>query len=171
MIVSPSGLQTSLLRPVLARDQGSLPEPTVILPGSYTERWASQVAQCERSVCQCRRCQRHEFSPWVRKIPWRRAWQRTPVLYWRMPRTEEPGGHKGVHGVTKSWTRLSKWTHIHRTEKFINQVVVGWEPEQGMPAEPECAMWVVAERVLFQAETLEICPEFNLPFAGTPSSG
>ena len=23
-------------------------------------------------ACQCRRCKRHGFSPWVRKIPWRR---------------------------------------------------------------------------------------------------
>ena len=32
------------------------------------------------------------FDPWVRKIPWRRAWQPTPViLAWRIPWTEEPG--------------------------------------------------------------------------------
>ena len=23
---------------------------------------------------------RHQFDPWVRKIPWRRAWQPTPVF-------------------------------------------------------------------------------------------
>ena len=28
-------------------------------------------------ACQCRRC---GFNPWVRKIPWRRKWQPTPVL-------------------------------------------------------------------------------------------
>ena len=28
-------------------------------------------------TCQCRR---HRFDPWVRKIPWRRRWQPTPVL-------------------------------------------------------------------------------------------
>ena len=28
-------------------------------------------------ACQCRR---GGFLPWVRKIPWRRAWQRTPVF-------------------------------------------------------------------------------------------
>ena len=28
-------------------------------------------------ACQCRRC---GFDPWVRKIPWRRAWQPTPVF-------------------------------------------------------------------------------------------
>jgi len=31
--------------------------------------------------------------PWVRKIPWRRAWQPTPVFHgWRIPWAEEPGG-------------------------------------------------------------------------------
>ena len=28
-------------------------------------------------TCQCRR---HRFNPWVRKIPWRRKWQPTPVF-------------------------------------------------------------------------------------------
>ena len=28
----------------------------------------------EESACQCRRCKRRGFSPWVRKIPWRRKW-------------------------------------------------------------------------------------------------
>ena len=27
----------------------------------------------------CRRPKRHGFDPWVGKIPWRRAWQPTPV--------------------------------------------------------------------------------------------
>ena len=31
-------------------------------------------------ACQCRRHKRPGFSPWVRKIPWRRAWQPTPVF-------------------------------------------------------------------------------------------
>ena len=32
----------------------------------------------EESACQCKRRRRHRrlgFSPWVRKIPWRREWQ------------------------------------------------------------------------------------------------
>ena len=29
------------------------------------------------STCQCRR---HQFDPWVWKMPWRRKWQPTPVL-------------------------------------------------------------------------------------------
>ena len=29
-------------------------------------------------ACQCSRCKRHRFDPWVWKIPWRRQWQPTP---------------------------------------------------------------------------------------------
>ena len=52
-------------------------------------------------ACQCRRCKRHGFDPWVGKIPWRRARQPTPVL---LP-PEEPGGLQSI-SVKKSWTRL-----------------------------------------------------------------
>ena len=31
-------------------------------------------------ACHCRKCKRHGFDPWIGKIPWRRAWQPTPVL-------------------------------------------------------------------------------------------
>ena len=31
-------------------------------------------------TCQCRRCKRCGFNPWLRKIPWRRVWQPTPVF-------------------------------------------------------------------------------------------
>ena len=34
----------------------------------------------QESACQWRRCRRCGFSPWVGKIPWRRAWQPTPVF-------------------------------------------------------------------------------------------
>ena len=34
----------------------------------------------KESACQCRRHGKCEFDPWVRKIPWRREWQPTPVF-------------------------------------------------------------------------------------------
>ena len=34
----------------------------------------------KESLCQRRRHERHRFDPWLRKIPWRRAWQPTPVF-------------------------------------------------------------------------------------------
>ena len=36
-------------------------------------RWLSG----KESACKCTRC---GFDPWVRKIPWRRKWQPTPVF-------------------------------------------------------------------------------------------
>jgi len=44
-------------------------------------------------TCQCRRYKRLGFYPWVGKLPWRRAWQPTPVfLPGEFPWTEESGG-------------------------------------------------------------------------------
>ena len=40
-------------------------------------RWLSG----KESTCQCRRCEKHGFDPWVRMIPWRRKWQPTPVFF------------------------------------------------------------------------------------------
>ena len=39
-------------------------------------RWCSG----KESTCQCRRLKRLGFDPWIRKIPWRRARQPTPVF-------------------------------------------------------------------------------------------
>ena len=41
---------------------------------------ASQVAQWLRIRCQCRRCKRCRFDPWVGKMPWRRKWHPTPIF-------------------------------------------------------------------------------------------
>ena len=45
------------------------------------------------------------FDPWVGKIPWRRAWQPTPVfLSGGSPWTEEPTVHRLYYGVVESDT-------------------------------------------------------------------
>ena len=38
------------------------------------------VASGNEHVCQCRRCKSCVFDPWVRKIPWKRTQQPTPVF-------------------------------------------------------------------------------------------
>ena len=35
---------------------------------------------CQESACQCRSRRSRMFNPWIRKIPWRKAWQPTPVF-------------------------------------------------------------------------------------------
>ena len=43
--------------------------------------WLPRWHNGKESVCQCRRCKRCRFNPWVGKIPWRRKWQPTPVFF------------------------------------------------------------------------------------------
>jgi len=35
---------------------------------------------CHKPACPCRRCKRCGFDAWVRKIPWRKAWQPTTIF-------------------------------------------------------------------------------------------
>ena len=56
--------------------------------------------------CQCKRCTRCRFDPWVGKIPWKRAWQPTPVFL--------PGKSHAQRSledyspwVAKSWTEAT----------------------------------------------------------------
>ena len=63
-------------------------EPGTRGGSKVTEQNASLVAQWDLSPCR-----RPWFNPWVGRIPWRRAWQPTPVfLSGESPWTEEPGG-------------------------------------------------------------------------------
>ena len=45
-----------------------------------TTLWASQVALGVKNLPASAGDVRHRFDPWVGKIPWRRAWQPTPVF-------------------------------------------------------------------------------------------
>ena len=47
----------------------------------------------EEPICHCKRHKTHGFDPWVRKIPWRRAWQPTVVFLL----TESQGQRSLVH--------------------------------------------------------------------------
>ena len=89
-----------------------------IISNRYHKTWASLVAQQERIRLQCRR---HGFDPWVRKIPWRRAWQPNPVL---LPR--ESHGQRSLAGysplaLTESDTTEATYhacTHRHWKENL-----------------------------------------------------
>ena len=71
---------------------------------------------------QCRRCKRHRFNPWVGKIPWKMAWQPTPVVLLENPMVRR-AWWATVHGVTKSWTWLSDWYHLFA---FLPQNLLGF---------------------------------------------
>ena len=46
-------------------------------------------------ACQCRRCKRHMFDPWLGKNPWRKKWQPTPGI---LPR--ESHGERSLAGYS-----------------------------------------------------------------------
>ena len=51
--------------------------------------------------------------PWVRKIPWRRKWQPTPVfLPEKIPWTEELGGLQSVRSQKVRFDWVTEHTHV-----------------------------------------------------------
>ena len=64
----------------------------------------------EESVCQCGRCVRLGFAPWLGKIAWRRKRQLIPVLFLGNPteRGWRAAVHDGELGVTERLTRRSR---------------------------------------------------------------
>ena len=49
-------------------------------PTSSHQKEHSWAGELVGSASQCWRHKRHGFDPWVRKIPWRKAWHPTPVF-------------------------------------------------------------------------------------------
>ena len=69
-------------------------------------------------TCQCRRCKKRGFDPWVGKIPWRRAWQSILIFFpGESPWIEEPGSLQstGSQRVGHDW---SNWAPRLLTVSF-----------------------------------------------------
>ena len=62
----------------------------LLLPSIFPN---NRVFSSKEFACQCTRRRRCRFDPWVGKIPWRRAWQPTPVFL-----SGESHGHKSLAG-------------------------------------------------------------------------
>ena len=65
-------------------------------------------ASGKEPTCQHRKHKRPRFDPWVGKIPWRRAWQPTPVF---LPR--ESHGQRSLVGYSPQGRKESDLTHTH----------------------------------------------------------
>ena len=81
----------------------------------------------KESACQYSRHRRHEFSPWIKKIPWRRQCQPTPVFL--------PGKSHGQRGLVgyRAWGHKSQtWLTLrstHATRNFgINLTSIAMTP-------------------------------------------
>ena len=109
----------------------------------------------KRIHLQCRRCR---FDPWVRKIPWRRAWQLTPVFLpgeshgQRSPVGHSPYGHKESDGHDWSniahrhtiWTKRIERCLLLRRKAVTNLDRGGgrWDSEMTSPTQ---WTWIWAE--------------------------
>ena len=78
----------------------------------------------KESACQCRKCKRLEFDPWVRKIPQRRKWQPTPIF---LP--GESHGQRSLAGYSQ-WDRkvsdMNEWLSMYAVLEncFISVFIV-----------------------------------------------
>ena len=76
----------------------------------------------KKSPCQCRRCKRCKFDPWVRKTPWSRKWYPTPLFL--------PGKFHGQRNLVG----YSPWRckeHGGSTEHIINLWKINLEYRMG----------------------------------------
>ena len=55
-------------------------EVSCIADRLFTVRSTRKPLSGKELTCRCRRCKRGGLDPWVEKIPWKRAWQPTPVF-------------------------------------------------------------------------------------------
>ena len=65
----------------------------------------------KESTCPCRRCR---FNPWLRQIPWRRAWQLTPVFLLGESHGQRSLAGYSPQGCTESDMTEATW-HTHVT--------------------------------------------------------
>ena len=68
---------------------------------------ASQVALVVKNLPANADVERHRFEPWARRIPWRRAWQPTPVF---LPR--ESHGQRSLAGYSPWGRKESDMTEV-----------------------------------------------------------
>ena len=64
-------------------------------------------------ACQCRRCKRHRFSPWVGKIPYRRTQQPTQVVLPGRSHGHESGRLQSIGSQRVGHDRSNSAQHIH----------------------------------------------------------
>ena len=61
--------------------------------------------------------EKHRFDPWVKKVPWRRAWQPTPVF---LPGESLPRDSRGITGSRGAWS--PKGPLVHRVTQSRTQL-------------------------------------------------
>ena len=120
------------------------------LPCFTLHSWPSQVALVEKNLPADAGDKRHRFDPWVRKIPWRKAWQPTPVFLSRESHGQRslvgysPWGHKET-----DMTEVTYHTCSHIISLWVTYFITGslylftarGLPLTPAPAAPRPLLW------------------------------
>ena len=108
-------LRRNYRRPELFANTSDLLRAVIEFNMAWNSLGASQMAWAVKNPAANGGGKRDRFDPWVGKIPWRRAWQPTPVFLPRkIPWTEEPGRLQsiGSQRVRHNWSDIAH-THTH----------------------------------------------------------
>ena len=99
-------------------------------------------ARGKEPACQWRRGERSWFSPWFGQIPWRRAWQLTPLfLPGESHRQRSLAGYSSQgHKESNTTDQLSAYTHTH-THTHAKETTGPLEGEQ------QAYLWSLASLV------------------------
>ena len=115
----------------------------------------------KESACQCRRCRRHRFNPWVGKIPWRKKWQSTPVFLpgeshgQRILAGYSPWGHKESDMTA---TEYACPCGLHYLLNLCFEKSTGVFSPQFIPG---CLTWVLAHLAAFSSSSFPAKPAFS----------
>ena len=127
------------------------------IPSSFgLRKWCSD----KESACQCRR---YGFHPWVRKIPWSRKWQPTPVF---LP--GELHGQRSLLGYSPWGGKESDMTehvcvctHTHtHTHTHLLPLCCGWQSPENIARRSQNSSqesWMDDDRVLYTKKYSNPC--------------
>ena len=100
---------------------------------------ASQMVLVYHPICQCGRHKRWEFDPWIWKIPWKRAWQPTPIFL--------PGESHGQ----RSLAGYSPWGYKESDTTEHTTIHTTWHLNRQGPQQSRCQV--------FNENSSLTCPE------------
>ena len=84
----------------------------------------------KESACQCRRCKRSEFDPWVGQSPGVGMATHSSILAWRIPWIEEPGGLQSMGSQELDLTKhmpaqtILLPEYLLFTQQFVNKYLL-----------------------------------------------
>ena len=120
-----------------------------------------EFSRQEYWIClQCRRHRRLRFHPRVGKIPWRRKWH-SSILVWKIPWAEEPGGLRSM-GSQNSGTLLKQLSTHTWAKHYYSSFTLHWSSKishlSSQSSEP-WSVWLHNQRSYAHTTPSHIKPE------------